>query len=158
MDEARFWSMIEAAWGDTGEVARERLAFLVEPSYELQPSYDGLRVFIECLSVRLNQLDEGDLVAFDRILERRLIELDREEIHEYTDGSDDGFLYCRGFIVAMGRDYCEAVSNNPSLGVLDAELEEMCYLPVHIHEERFGEFPGSGLSRETASNEGGWLD
>ncbi len=44
-------------------------------------------------------------MAFDRMLERKLplYNVDRQEIQEVTDGSDDGFLYARGFIVALGE-------------------------------------------------------
>lgn len=159
MDAARFWSIIEEVWQEIGEFDQERQVFLAQPSYETQPSNEALDAFISRLWERLEQFTAADLVAFDLVLERSLYDLDREEIHDYTDGSDDGFLYCRGFIVAMGREYCEAVGNQPSLAILDAELEQMCYMPVHIYEEKFGEFPVlSGISRETGSNDRGWLE
>jgi hypothetical protein len=40
----------------------------------------------------------------------------------------------------------------------DLECEEMCYLPFHIHEEKFGAVPQSGISRESCSNKAGWPD
>ena len=45
---------------------------------------------------------------------------DREEVHDVTDGSDDGFLYARGFILAAGRDFY-AVDADLRLAVLDAD-------------------------------------
>ena len=82
------------------------------------------------------------------------------DVQAVTDGSDDGFLYARGFIVAMGRDFYDAVTRNPQLAVMDAECEEMCYFFAHLYRARFGEFPetGSGISRESCSNLDGWAD
>lgn len=39
----------------------------------------------------LEKLKKADLLEFDRILERKLYEFDRADVHEHTDG-DDGFL------------------------------------------------------------------
>ena len=103
-------------------------------------------------------LPGGELTSLDRVLERKLWEIDRAEIHAVTDGSDDGFLYARGFIVAMGREFYDAVASNPEMGVPYAECEEMCYFFANLHEERFGDFPetGSGISRESGSTLVGW--
>jgi hypothetical protein len=95
-------------------------------------------------------------LAFDRILERKLYDLDRAEIHEHTDGSDDGFLYARGFIVAAGKDYYDAVLAKPSTARMDLECEEMCYLSWELYEENFGVLPPSEISRESCSNTAGW--
>ena len=56
----------------------------------------------------------------------------------------------------MGRAYFEAVDRKPETAVMDMECEEMTYLSFHLHEEKFGEVPDSGISRESASNEEGW--
>lgn len=158
MDENRFWSMIEAAWTAAGghvEV-RERLAEGVDSeklAYSLRDARDS---FISALRIELSKLKEDQLLAFDRILERKLYDIDRADIHERTDGSDDGFLYCRGFIVALGRRYYEAVSQNPDLAVLDAECEQMCYISWHLYYDRFGKMPPSDISRESCSNLAGW--
>ena len=80
----------------------------------------------------------------------------RRRIEEHTDGSDDGFLYARGFIVAAGKGYFDAVNANPSVALTDLECEEMCYLSSEIYEEKFGEIPESGISRESCSNKAGW--
>ncbi len=99
-----------------------------------------------------------ELTVLDRVLERKLYNIDRADIQQVTDGSDDGFLYCRGFIVAMGRNFYEAVAADPAVAVLDAECEAMCYLFANLHNDRFGVYPdtGSGISRESASNPAGW--
>ena len=159
MDDIRFWSMIETAWGGAGgkTKARQRLAegkLSEDRAYALQEVLE--EVVIPALQEQLTELADDELLAFDRILERKLYDIDRADIHERTDGSDDGFLYCRGFIVGVGREYYEAVRANPDRAVVDAECEAMCYLSWHLYHERFGEVPPSGISRETQSNSAGW--
>jgi hypothetical protein len=158
MDESRFWAMIESAWqaggGETrarqrladGKLSEEKAAELIEALEEVIPALRG----------QLDRLSAPDLLAFDRILERNLYDIDRAEVQEYTDGSDDGFLYARGFIVAAGKGYYDAVNARPSIAMMDLECEEMCYLSWHIHEEKFGPVPPSGISRESSSNQAGW--
>ncbi|WP_207905569.1 DUF4240 domain-containing protein [Nocardia alba] len=151
-DISRFWNLIESAWTATGTA----------PSTALR-SADGdlgsrLDAFLAQLSALSADFSSADLTALDRVAERALYDIDRADIQAVTDGSDDGFLYARGFIVAMGRDYYEAVNADPEAATTDAECEEMCYFFAHLHHARFGAFPetGSGISRETASNPAGW--
>ncbi len=160
MDENQFWSMIETAWKTVGGkvMAREKLAsgqLSEDRAEELQESLDQV---IPALSEQLDRLSARDLLAFDRILERKLFEIDRAKVQEYTDGSDDGFLYSRGFIVAVGQGYYEAVNADPCRAMMNLECEEMCYLPYHLYVEKFGEMPRSGISRESCSNKAGWPD
>jgi hypothetical protein len=161
VDENRFWAMIETAWGAVGgkTKARQRLAegqLSEGRAYALQETLED--EVVPALREQLDALSADELLAFDRILERKLYDIDRADIHERTDGSDDGFLYCRGFIVGMGRAYYEAVRANPDLAVTDAECEAMCYLSWHLHHDKFGEVPPSGISRETQSNTAGWAE
>jgi hypothetical protein len=159
MDEDRFWSMIEAAWEAAGGKAkpRQRLAagrLSEDGAYSLQEVLD--EEVVPALQDQLAGLSAKELLAFDRILERKLYDIDRADIQERTDGSDDGFLYCRGFIVGMGRGFYQAVRTNPDRAVMDAECEAMCYLSWHLYHDKFGEVPPSGISRETQSNSEGW--
>lgn len=159
MDENRFWSMIEAGWEAAGGKvkSRRRLAegkLSEKLAYALQETLEA--EVIPALQEQLDALPVDELLAFDRILERKLYDIDRADIHERTDGSDDGFLYCRGFIVGMGQAYYAAVRADPGRAVTDAECEEMCYLSWHLHCDKFGEVPPSGISRETGSNPAGW--
>ena len=96
----------------------------------------------------------------DRVLERKLYDIDRADVQAVTDGSDDGFLYARGFIVILGKAFYDAVHANAEMAISDAEWEPMCYLPAHVHNDRFGDFPetGSGISRESCSNRAGWAE
>ena len=162
-DEARFWALIESAWARLGpEPAGLRRALTqrrpdaddVDP-YALD---DWLDPFLDNLADACAGLSGAELTDLDRVLERKLYDIDRADIQAVTDGSDDGFLYCRGFIVALGRDFYEAVRADPAMAVLDGECERMCYFFAHLYRDRFGDFPetGSGISRESVSNPVGW--
>ena len=156
-DEAKFWHLIEAAWqGADPETAALRARVVRDGDDEAAwVINEQLYPFIERLCTLGDDLSDADLTAFDRVAERKLYDLDREDLHEVTDGSDDGFLYCRGFIVAMGKDYYDAVMADPSHATADTECEEFCYLFAHLYAKRNdGAFPdtGSGISRESVMN------
>jgi hypothetical protein len=161
-DESRFWQLIESAWQRVGEEPASRRKALI--ARESDTEAYGLQEFLDVFLDNLRTLTEGlssvELTDLDRVLERKLYDIDREEIQEITDGSDDGFLYCRGFIVAMGQDFYEAVNADPSVAVMDAECESMCYFFAHLHNDLFGDWPDadSDISRESASNQAGWSD
>ena len=160
MDETRFWAMIEKAWKIVDEQAKRRKKLVAGKlsGDDAEDLVDDMHDMLLEMREALGKLSAEDLLAFDRILERKLYDIDRAEIQEHTDGSDDGFLYCRGFIVAAGKGYYDAVNAKPSIAMMDLECEEMCYLSAHIYEEKFGEMPRSGISRESCSNTAGWPD
>ncbi|WP_017594206.1 DUF4240 domain-containing protein [Nocardiopsis potens] len=163
-DEERLWELVEAAWAplgpEVGEARRALAARTPEPGEDPWsgphlPVVDGaLKGFLDNLAAAGRELSSGELTGLDRAAERLLYEIDRADVQEVTDGSDDGFLYARGFILALGRDFYTAVARDPRAAVLDACCEEMAYFFAHLHEERFGSFPvtGSGISRESCSN------
>jgi hypothetical protein len=160
-DEARFWALVEAAWAQCGAEAnrvRRALAARSGPGGGLSAVDNALPVFLGALADQCRALPGGELISLDRVVERKLYDIDRVDIQAVTDGSDDGFLYARGFIVAMGRDFYDAVAGDPQVAVLEAECEQMCYFFAHRYCERFGQFPetGSGISRESCSNTTGW--
>lgn len=159
-DESRFWSMIESAWERVGDEPSARRKALIERESDseayaleeyLDPFLDNLRALSEGLS-------SAELTDLDRVLERKLYDIDRADIQEITDGSDDGFLYCRGFIVAMGHEFYEAVNADPTVAIVDAECESMCYFFTHLHDKRFDDWLNteSGISRESGSNQACW--
>ena len=164
--EAQFWSLIEEAWQARGAAANDARNALTtrDPDDDDADTaaVDGvLDDVIASLRARFEAMPQDELVAMDRVLERKLYDIDRQEIQEVTDGSDDGFLYARGFIVILGKAFYDAVNENPRMAILDAECGEACYLPANIHAERFGgEFPehAGGISRESGSNGDGWYD
>jgi hypothetical protein len=162
-DEDRFWQLIESAWAELGPEPAAIRQHLVNrtPDQDDESLYAldaWLDKFTERLGAASADLSAVELTELDRVLERKLYDIDREDIHEFTDGSDDGFLYARGFIVAAGREFYEAVKANPAMAIMDAECETMCYFFAHLHNNRFGDYPetGSGISRETQNNQAGW--
>jgi hypothetical protein len=162
MDETRFWSMIEAAWNavdGAAAAARERLARgeLDEASAQ-RLAHQSWAEVVPALRAALKQLSKNELLQFDRILERKLFDIDRSEIQEHTDGSDDGFLYCRGFVVAAGQGYYNAVNQDPSRAMMELECEDQCYLPGRLYSEKFGDMPQSDISRESMRNPAGWTN
>ena len=171
MNEVRFWTLTEDAWtakpvnaafraellATIGDDAK-REAFVDrhfdEDDLGMIPEEDA---FIDTLTADLEELSKEDLIAFDRILERKLYEIDREEVQAVTDGSDDGFLYCRGFVVACGKAFYEAVDRDPGNALCDFWCEEMCFVARHVYEERFDDdLPESDISRESCSNAAAW--
>lgn len=165
MNEERFWQIIDTAWASGSELKtfQDQVLATLESS-DAKEAFEELDVDAPLLpdeltkNVRsqLDELSQDDLLAFDRILERKLYDIDREDVHEHTDGSDDGFLYCRGFIVAMGQRYYDAVNAEPSNAMFDWECEEINYISCFLYEEKFGEMPRSEISRETGTNPDGW--
>jgi hypothetical protein len=160
-DEARFWALVEAAWSQcSAEANRVRRALVARsgPGGDISAVDNALPVFLGALADQCHALPGGELISLDRVVERKLYDIDRVDIQAVTDGSDDGFLYARGLIVAMGRDFYDAVAGDPQVAVLEAECEPMCYFFAHRYRERFGGFPktGSGISRESCSNAAGW--
>ncbi|ONI85093.1 hypothetical protein ALI22I_32205 [Saccharothrix sp. ALI-22-I] len=166
-EEARFWALLETAWAGVGPEANEARAALTkrDPSDEEFAAFDVVAELEEHLDAVLVNLKDAvadvtseELIALDRVVERKLYEIDRKDVHAVTDGSDDGFLYTRGFIVALGREFYEAVARDPRVAVEDATFQSLCYFFAHLHANRFGDFPktGSGISRESFSNPAGW--
>ena len=91
---------------------------------------------LENYSKRLLQLDKEEFTSFIHHLEERMYHIDREDIHEYTDGSDDGFVYCRCFIVGMGSEYYELIDNDPSKATMDVEAELFGFSAYGVYEEK----------------------
>ena len=160
MDESRFWTIIQGAWASVGgyQATRRQLAQGISDDEAVRELEGALDEVMRALEAALELLDAPELLTFDRILERKLYDIDRAEVHEATDGSDDGFLYARGFIVALGQEFYEAVNANPSKALMDFDCEAMCYPSRWLYEQKFGEMPASGISRESVSNQAGWAE
>lgn len=163
-EEARFWALLETAWARCRPEPGRARQVLVSRSRGQAAGLAGIEgalpVFLDALRGLCQGLPGRELVSLDRVLERKLYDIDRADIQRVTDGSDDGFLYARGFVVAMGQRFYDAVASNPDMAVPCAECEEMCYFFAHLYRERFGGFPdtGSGISRESCSNPSSWPD
>lgn len=163
MTETIFWEMIEQAWTEASPTLKNKRMQIASTKGEKEPTDLSIDMadlvasdLVDVLTEKLRKLPKEDLLAFDRILERKLYDIDRADIHEYTDGSDDGFLYVRGFIVGMGKEYYELISQEPDRATFDLDGEGFCYFPVHLYEELYGDFPLSDISRETGSNAKSW--
>jgi hypothetical protein len=158
MDEQRFWALIEEAWGTIGGKTKTRTK-LAEGNLDEEKA-ESLVIWLDevipALEKLLDALSQDELLGFDRVLEARLYEIDRMDVQEFTDGSNDGFLYARGFIVACGQAYYDAVNADPSRALMDFECEDLCYLSHRLYRRKFGEVPESDISRESCSNAAGW--
>ncbi|MEU8001089.1 DUF4240 domain-containing protein [Catellatospora sp. NPDC049111] len=163
-DETRFWRLLEQAWAHLDDKVNEtRRSLASRPEHgdtdaALMAVDRALDHFLEGLTAICRDMSATELTDLDRVLERKLYDIDRADIQAVTDGSDDGFLYARGFIVALGQDYYTAVVGNPRLAILDCDCESMCYFFAHLHHAKYGGYPdtASGISRESCSNPAGW--
>lgn len=108
----------------------------------------------------LMRLSRDEIVAFNKQLYDALCQLDRRDIHAVTDGSDDGFLYVRSWIVSRGREYFQSVLRDPERAPHDAydeENEEFMYAAMEAYEEKFGEPLPDSLQRPgRAVNTAAW--
>lgn len=158
---AAWWMVLEAAWKEVApehQATRANMAANEASEDDYERVGEALEEVVEALKVRFEEMDAPALLEVDRALERVLYQLDQQEIQEVTDGSDDGFLYCRGFIAGVGQAYVAAVLEDPSVARVDCEIGDICYLPFHVYEARFGKMPRNqgGISRESCSNPEGW--
>lgn len=160
MNEQIFWGTIELSWADSPEIYEKRANALEtndsELLEELVTATDGK--VLENYITRLGACDKDTLTKFIHILEEKLFKIDRKEIHEYTDGSDDGFLYFRCFIVAMGEQYYKMIDENPSKASIELDAEIFGFSAYDIYEDKFGEeFKRNSIHCiESCSNEKGW--
>lgn len=160
MEEEQFWKIIEQFWEDSPQIkklrdeAKDNEASLEQLSYKLEE--DITENYIK----RLSKLGKEELTEFIHFLEERIYHIDRKEIHTYTDGSDDGFLYCKCFILGMGKDYYNSIDNNPSKAKFDLEAEGFGFSAYQVYEELFNEeFDRySSHSMESCSNSNGWSE
>ena len=91
----------------------------------------------------LARLSREEIVAFDQRLDEVMFALDQREIHDITDGSDDGFEYVRLWIISRGQQCFESVmgdpENAPHFADDEEENEEFGYASAEAYEARFGE-------------------
>lgn len=158
MPESNFWTVIESSSPNSKQWNAARVGLLTGDDSGSEDLLEGQDLFLKKLRKALSKYTQEQLFAFDRTLERKLYDIDRQDIQEHTDGSDDGFLYARGFIVSMGREYYELVIADPSKALPDLEFEEFCYFSKNLYEEKYGPMPASTISRESTSNKAGWKE
>jgi hypothetical protein len=162
MNEQKFWELIESAWQIVPLLNELRREALQTNQVDL---FEGLSFGLddelsEAIEEKLRELSKDDLVKFNHIMEEKLFRLDREEIHQHTDGSDEGFLSCRGFIVGMGERYYKLIHNTPAKATADAAAESIPFVGYRVYKERFREeFTRESVHPiESGSNPDGWRD
>jgi len=138
MPEDRFWALVEQSEGDAEQLKTILLALPAE-----------------------------DICAFSLTLDDMMYALDRRNIHDVTDGSEDGFEYVRLWIISQGRKYYESVLADPQNAPEDAtagENEHFGYAPEDAYEAKVGaSFPAAIRQHRNArfatmSNTAGWSD
>ena len=160
MTQQKFWEIIEASWAASPNLYSKRVDALKTNEEELlqELSEELEKIILANYKNQLMVLDKPELTKFIHILEERLYNIDREEIHEYTDGSDDGFLYCRCFILGMGAQYYNMIDEDPSKATMDLWAESFGFSPYVIYQEKFGdEFSRNSIHCiESCSNKDSW--
>lgn len=161
MNEATFWQLIEDAWADAPQWNEYR-AYAIrtndpEAMMHLDRALDeDVRIHYEN---RLKQLSKRELTEFIHILEERIYNLDRSELCDRVEGSDDSFLYIRCFIVGVGEAYYQAIEQHYDLANGEAWAEGFGFAAYAVYEDVYGEeFDRYQFhSMETCSNEAGWV-
>ena len=158
----RFWEFIDAAWSQLPKHAALRTKVIESeeaPEAEVWALAEVVKEEVaSTLRAQLFLLSRAELTKFIHRMEQKLYELDREEIFEHTGGTDDSFLYCRCFIVGMGKAYFDKIKRRPHLATYEASAEAIGFEGYHVYEERFGEEFNrySTHSIESGSNVAGW--
>ena len=162
MTEIEFWNFIEDAWDSAPELKVKRLKPLKEYGWvPNQLGYEFERTIKEKVFPRLRitiyKFSKSESFEFNRILEKYLYDLDRSNVQEYIEGGDDGFLYARGFVIGMGKQYYDLINVSPELGV-HLESEDFAYVTRAIYHKLYDDENRLifGVDRETGSNLEGW--
>ena len=115
---------------------------------------------ISYYQIELKKLEKQAFTSYIHKLEEKLYQIDRQEIHEYIDGSDDGFLYGRCFILAMGKEYYNKIDGDPTKATYDLEAEGFGFEAYILYEKIFKEefIRYSIHSIESCSNPEGWKE
>jgi hypothetical protein len=160
MDEQKFWDLIESSWKSIPMLNKLRKEAVKTNDASL---FEGLSFgldddVVEALEEKLQALEKDDLIRFIHIMEEKLFRLDREEIHAYTDGTEEGFLHCRGFIIGMGEKYYKLIDKKPDKAARDIEAPSVCFIGYEVYKARFKrDFKRNTVfSTVSGSNPDGW--
>ncbi len=102
-----------------------------------------------CLARLLSALELEGILAFDRHFRDRMRESYRNDLwavaYIINGGcSDDCFDYFRGWVIAQGRDFFEAVMKSPEHAATrvgeggDVECEDILYVTAEVYESKTG--------------------
>ncbi|RYF97378.1 MAG: DUF4240 domain-containing protein [Chitinophagaceae bacterium] len=156
----KFWEYLEEVWAAESELKKKRRKALDTDDEKLfqDLTIEIEEVLLESYEDMLYNLEKSELESFIHHLEERLFNIDRKDVHKYIEGSDDGFLYCRCFVVAMGEEYYNRVDKSPGAAHPDLEAEGFGFTAYSVYADRFDdEFErNSKHNIETGSNLSGW--
>lgn len=148
MTDDEFWTFIET------KIDRDALNVLDEDDYP--------DLLMRPLTRELAKLNVTEIEAFEEILARALYALDGRlyAAHAGDSGqSDDGFLYCRCWVVAQGKAYYEYVVASPEK--MPKTINEWCEPLLYVASNAWAEKTGrdaeewkyqTEVSYETGSN------
>lgn len=114
----------------------------------------------------LTHLKKSNLEGFEENLSQALYQIDGEIFANNaaeSGDSGDGFLYCRCYVVACGKEYYQRVLDDPML--MPKDLKQWCEPLLYITGEAWAEAKGCdfelwdfdpSVSYETGSNEDLW--
>lgn len=168
LDEEKFWDLIEDAWvlHEKGNMIRLSIIKRGSKEQELKKAGQILneKVIPSLLEI-LESLSKSDLAEFNKILIIKLYDIDRLDVHKYIGGSDDGFLYNRGFVIGMGEDFyykiysdpIKATNDNFSWDFAGLSAYDLCFMARNLYRELYDEEPPeTGVSMESYSNKTAW--
>ncbi|MCK7556735.1 DUF4240 domain-containing protein [Chitinophaga sedimenti] len=160
MDQKQFWQVIESAWDEHPEAKALRTKALEENDVEdiITLGDEVADNIADALTEKLYELEKEELEGFILNMEERLHHIDRRDIRARTDGSDDGFLYCRCFIVGMGEAYYNKADKDPEILYSDVEAEGIGFLAYGVYADRYDmDFErNSQHNIASGSNKAGW--
>ncbi len=160
MAEEKFWQLIETVWSKVPTLHIIRAIAVKTNDKELLKELSNAMEaqLLPHFKATLATLDKATLTDFIHFKEAKLYQLDRQEVHKYTSGSDDGFLYCRCFILGMGEAYYNKIDKNPKQATVELEGESFGFQAYWLYEEKFGqEFPRNKVHCiESHSNQEKW--
>jgi hypothetical protein len=144
MDDNQFWELISA-------IDQNALANGAED------------VALNGLITALSRLPAGEVESFHLTLTDKLYDLDTSAHYEVAGGGDDGFLYTRCYVVALGRESYEDALKDPTKMPSEDQflwLEGLLFAPsrawAEITEDDPMNFPDPEKSYETGSNADAW--
>ncbi|UPK70949.1 DUF4240 domain-containing protein [Chitinophaga filiformis] len=160
MNATRFWEIIETAWTTDRYLfnLRETALTTNDPILIRQLGNIVSNDIASHIRQQLLYMDERELTRFNHVMEEKLFHIDREEIHERVNGSDEGFLHRRCFIVGMGERYYNMIDENPATATMNVSAGDIGFIGYSVYEEQFGEeFERYCLHCiESGSNSRGW--
>jgi hypothetical protein len=130
MKKKEFWDIYEDGWTGIPYSSVHRSNMAIGDVDSLDGKCESLPQFLRAMRERFVSMTDDEVREFDRILGRTLYDLDRPELHRYSNGSNDKFHYNLRFVVAIGKVYHDAIDKDESLAMFSVryDCEEMTYV------------------------------